>query len=1274
MIPPDEARFCPYVGLQPFTEAHRPFFFGRERDQRVIVSNIRAVPLTILYGPSGVGKSSVLFAGVVPHLKERNDCAVAVFRDWQEKSFTNQLKKTCIAAVTLSDDADSDSFPSLTLDDLLYQLGETSRKSICVIFDQFEEYFFYHPGGPLSDAFEGELARAINRDEVDVNFLIALREDSVHKLDRFRARIPNLLGNSLRLEQLDKKSAERAITMPLEVYNQRFSTHFSIEAELVKEILDQTGARPLAVSFASEIDTHENREPAARGAIERIETPFLQLVMERLWEEEREKSSVLRLITFQRLGGAKEIARTHLERKLEKLEPEERAVCVEFFDRLVTPSGTKVACRLDDLIQWAGNLAERVPDILKHLEEGRILRRIEAASGGPPLYEVFHDVLGGAILEWRKQYLKEREIAEATRQADEGRRLAEVETMRVEQERAREARSVAKFRRLSAALAIAFVALAGTLILVMMLFRRSCEDTRRSSLREGIDRAVNFLDSDPERSGIMARDLLKEAGEFRDIEREATDLLSRAIAVSAVRLNFLMGNTQIMAEAYAPERNLLATVGKDGTVKLWDTKLGSLWNPNRGSGNLHLPAGVAEFSVAQARFSPKGELLAVDIGQGDKGDAYVWSVDSGGLVEPLSGVTCFAFSPDGHLIAAGTQSRSVEVWDTASWKLQKRIPLDEPDLGLPDHDFITGIAFDPTGKRIATAHQYGDVMLLDPIMGRVKKLRSKGSDHAHTATVHCVAFSRDGRLGSASADKTAKLWDAETGKFEGTLKGHSDEVNFLEFSPNGKQVITCSQDNDAMVWDAQTGELIHKLSGHTNAVHKASFSPSGKLIASVSADSSVRLWNAEKGTFLFSLKGHNGPVGDSNFSADGYTIFTLGWDGTAKAWDISGEHAGLVNQVLFSQTGKLATAGSDGTAKLWDPVSGNVLQILSGHQQSVQAVAFTSDGTRLATASLDHSVRIWDAVTGELKATLRGHEDAVNEVVYHPKDKNMLATAGLDGDVLLWEAEKPEKPYKLGSHSWQALHVAFSPDGSQLASAGSSGDAFIWDVKSKGEMVPLKDPKLDGAGGDDRAHEGQIYRIAFSPKKGDYVLTCGGDQTAKIWRASDGHLLHEFGDPGMESTAMAASNAKTGTSRKTAHKGIVFDAEFNPQDGQTVVTASLDKTAKIWDVSSGNLLQTLTGHTGPLIAAIFDPAGTHIATASWDGTTKIWEKNQGEALFKEVLTLTSSGQVATVDFSPDGKRIAIGSSTGEVTIFPFDREALMNLANKRFNRPLRPDE
>src|SRR3954451_13081863 len=156
--------FCPYKGLQPYTEADRPYFFGRERDREIIISNLYAAPLTVLYGASGVGKSSVLLAGVVPQLKETPRIAVSVFRSWQG-NILQALKDKTLSATKESLGRDVAISYALPLDEFLAQCTNALRGHIFVILDQFEEYFLYNPSETLSD-FDAEFARAVNRQEI----------------------------------------------------------------------------------------------------------------------------------------------------------------------------------------------------------------------------------------------------------------------------------------------------------------------------------------------------------------------------------------------------------------------------------------------------------------------------------------------------------------------------------------------------------------------------------------------------------------------------------------------------------------------------------------------------------------------------------------------------------------------------------------------------------------------------------------------------------------------------------------------------------------------------------------------------------------------------------------------------------------------------------------------------------------------------------------------------------------------------------------------------
>jgi len=371
--------FCPYVGLQPYTEEESEFFFGREREQRVISSNLFAASITVLYGASGVGKSSVLMAGVVPLLRSKPRTAVVVFRDWQRPDFLTVLKNECRNRVEQARKKPVEIPAEIPLDELLLRLGQEFGGTILLLLDQFEEYFLYHPESESNNTFDSEFARAVNRDDVDANFLVALREDGLSKIDRFRARIPNLMGNLLRLKHLDAASAEDAIRKPLAAYNDRLEkgkTAVTIEDGLVSAIIEQV--RSGYVSLAPSAGAGQAQNPEDDST---IETPFLQLVLTRLWQEELGNDSrSLRLNTLLKLGGAREIVRTHLDDVMKKLEPLEQKLCAGFFDRLVTPSGTKIACRLDDLGKWAGELAEQVIPVVKVLSESRILRTIAPSA------------------------------------------------------------------------------------------------------------------------------------------------------------------------------------------------------------------------------------------------------------------------------------------------------------------------------------------------------------------------------------------------------------------------------------------------------------------------------------------------------------------------------------------------------------------------------------------------------------------------------------------------------------------------------------------------------------------------------------------------------------------------------------------------------------------------------------------------------------------------------------------------------------------------------
>jgi hypothetical protein len=408
----------------PYAEEDAAFFFGRKPEQEIIAANLQAYRLTLLYGPSGVGKSSVLRAGVAHHLRQLADHTVAergtrefvvvVFSSWRDDAvahLTARIRDSVNDGSVQSAPATVPASPSLV--ETLASWTTHVDSELLIILDQFEEYFLYHPQEDGEGSFAVEFPRAISRPGLRANFLISIREDALAKLDRFKGRIPNLFDNYLRIDHLDRDAARAAIEKPIEQFNRcraSATSAVSLEPALIDAVLKQvrTGQVLLGDAGQGGIGT------AAQASTEqRIETPYLQLVMTRLWKEERGSgSNVLRLDTLNRFGGADRIVRTHLDDVMNGLTPAERQAASRVFRYLVTPSGTKIAHTISDLADYAALPESQLEPMAEKLSGGdvRIIRPIAPSPEKPtvPRYEIFHDVLAPAILDWRHRAEAER--------------------------------------------------------------------------------------------------------------------------------------------------------------------------------------------------------------------------------------------------------------------------------------------------------------------------------------------------------------------------------------------------------------------------------------------------------------------------------------------------------------------------------------------------------------------------------------------------------------------------------------------------------------------------------------------------------------------------------------------------------------------------------------------------------------------------------------------------------------------------------------------------
>ncbi len=280
----------------------------------------------------------------------------------------------------------------------------------------------------------------------------------------------------------------------------------------------------------------------------------------------------------------------------------------------------------------------------------------------------------------------------------------------------------------------------------------------------------------------------------------------------------------------------------------------------------------------------------------------------------------------------------------------------------------------------------------------------------HTDAIGRIAWSPDGSmLATPSQDHTIRLWDTETGECLRTLEGHEGSVWSVALDPAGRTLASGSRDKTIKLWEPARGWLIRTVEGHRKGVFSVAFDSQSRILASGSHDQTIKLWDAQSGKLHRTLEGHAGAVFGVAFDPQSHTLASGGADHTTRLWDASsgellrtlGQHKNLVYSVAFDPaSGALASASEDKTIKLWDAPSGKLLRTLEGHTSSAHCLSFSLDGLFVATKGGDDSVRLWNIADGTCTATLREPASGYwpPGLAFHPS-LSLLATVGSDPDT-----------------------------------------------------------------------------------------------------------------------------------------------------------------------------------------------------------------------------------------------------------------------------------